>query len=265
MGMALSIPVWLAAGALFWIAYRKPAQAGMTPEARIAALIAAQGPISVAQFMTLALHDPEGRLLRHPRSVRRGGDFITAPEISQMFGEMLGLWLRAGLGTTRAAQKSAAGGTGARARHPDGRHPARRAGGAGIPADLEVVLVEASPALQEMQARKTARTAARRSAWQTHFDDSLADRPLFLLANEFFDALPVRQYVKTERGWCERMVMAQNGELAFALAPVPVPAVRHSRRAAPARPMAASMKPRPPPRRWPKTSPASSPHKAARR
>ena len=43
--------------------------------------------------------------------------------------------------------------------------------------------------------------------WQAHFDDSLTDRPLFLLANEFFDALPIRQYVKTERGWCERMVV----------------------------------------------------------
>jgi SAM-dependent MidA family methyltransferase len=51
----------------------------------------------------------------------------------------------------------------------------------------------------------------------------MADRPLFLLANEFFDAMPVRQYIKTERGWCERMVTALHGELTFALAPVPVP------------------------------------------
>ncbi len=60
-------------------------------------------------------------------------------------------------------------------------------------------------------------------SWQAQFDDSLADRPLFLVANEFFDALPLRQYVKTERGWCERMVTVLNGDLAFALAPVPVP------------------------------------------
>ena len=91
-------------------------------------------------------------------------------------------------------------------------------------AELEVVLVEASPALQEIAGRKTARTSgARYLAGQAHFDDSLADRPLFLLANEFFDALPIRQYVKTERGWCERMVVATNGELDFALAPVPAP------------------------------------------
>jgi SAM-dependent MidA family methyltransferase len=57
------------------------------------------------------------------------------------------------------------------------------------------------------------------------FDGSLDDRPLFLVANEFFDALPLRQYVKTERGWCERMVTQQDGELHFALAPVPAPAM----------------------------------------
>ena len=60
-------------------------------------------------------------------------------------------------------------------------------------------------------------------SWQAQFDDSLSDRPLFLIANEFFDALPVRQYVRAERGWHERMVTALDGELGFALAPVPVP------------------------------------------
>ena len=60
-------------------------------------------------------------------------------------------------------------------------------------------------------------------SWLPQFDDSLADRPLFLVANEFFDALPVRQYVKTPRGWCERMITAKEGELTFALAPVPLP------------------------------------------
>jgi SAM-dependent MidA family methyltransferase len=89
-------------------------------------------------------------------------------------------------------------------------------------ADLEVVLVEASPALQQVQGDKLRGLGADIS-WQAQFDDSLTDRPLFLVANEFFDALPVRQYVKTERGWCERMVTALDGELRFALAPVPAP------------------------------------------
>jgi SAM-dependent MidA family methyltransferase len=89
-------------------------------------------------------------------------------------------------------------------------------------ADLEVVLIEASPALQQVQADKLRGTGADIS-WQAQFDDSLSDRPLFLIANEFFDALPLRQYVKTDRGWCERMVTALNDDLTFALAPVPVP------------------------------------------
>ena len=60
--------------------------------------------------------------------------------------------------------------------------------------------------------------------WRTHFDPSLNDRPLFLLANEFFDALPVNQYVKTERGWCERMVTVDaSSALTFAVSPVAAP------------------------------------------
>jgi NADH dehydrogenase [ubiquinone] 1 alpha subcomplex assembly factor 7 len=99
---------------------------------------------------------------------------------------------------------------------------------------LDVVMIEASPALQQVQAEKLRGLGADLS-WQAQFDDHLGDRPLFLIANEFFDALPVRQYVKTERGWCERMVTVLNGELTFALAPVPVPrtAIPQGREAAP--------------------------------
>ena len=198
--------------------------------ARIAALIAAQGPISVAQFMTLALHDPEAGYYATRDPFGAAGDFITAPEISQMFGEMLGLWCVQAWGDQGQPKNHAAGRAGARARHPDGRRAARRASGAGFLAELEVVLVEASPVLQEMQARKAARTAARRFAGQAHFDDSLADRPLFLIANEFFDALPIRQYVKTERGWCERMVVVQRRRTGFRPGAGARAAVGHSRR-----------------------------------
>jgi len=188
---------------------------------RIAALIAAQGPISVAEFMTLAnsayyaARDPLGR----------SGDFITAPEISQTFGEMLGLWcvqvwhdqgkpkrkrlveLGPGRGTLMADVLRAA------RVMPD------------FLDDLEVVLVEASPVLRKIQG-ETLSAFARGVPlrWMDRFDDTLADAPVFALANEFFDALPIRQLVKTQRGWCERMItLASNGELAFALSPVPAP------------------------------------------
>jgi SAM-dependent MidA family methyltransferase len=194
----------------------------MSLRARIAALIEAQGPMSVAQFMTISLLDPKEGYYAIRDPLGAGGDFVTAPEVSQMFGEMLGLWLVQAwsdqgcpknprlveLGPGRGTLMADILRTAAVA--PD------------FLADLEVVLVEASPALQQVQADKLRGLGADIS-WQAQFDDSLGDRPLFLVANEFFDALPVRQYVKTERGWCERMVTALDGELSFALAPVPAP------------------------------------------
>ena len=85
---------------------------------------------------------------------------------------------------------------------------------------LEIVLVEASPKLRAMQEEKLKGHAAR---WTDRFDSTLGDRPLFLLANEFFDALPIHQYVKTSGGWRERMVTVADGKLDFALSPLPAP------------------------------------------
>jgi NADH dehydrogenase [ubiquinone] 1 alpha subcomplex assembly factor 7 len=203
----------------------------MSLKARIVALIEAQGPISVAQFMTLALHDPQSGYYatRDPF----GADFVTAPEISQMFGEMLGLWC-------------------VQAWHDQGlKHPRLVELGPGrgtlmadmlramqvapeLLDDLDVVMVEASPVLTGIQQARLANCGLT-PRWQAQFDDTLTDRPLLLVANEFFDAMPLRQYVRTERGWCERMVTALNGELTFALAPTPVPptAIPESRQAAP--------------------------------
>ena len=196
-------------------------------EARIAALIAAQGPISVAQYMTLALHDAEGGYYATREPFGAAGDFITAPEISQMFGEMLGLWcvqvwhdqgqpkhkrlveLGPGRGTLMADALRAAKAA-----------PEFLVG-------LEVVLIESSPVLQKAQAEKLPMEKLRDSGvairWAGHFDDSMTDRPLLLLANEFFDALPVRQYVRKEEHWRERMVVLKNERLEFALAPLATP------------------------------------------
>jgi len=183
---------------------------------RIAALIAAQGPISIAQYMTLALHDAQGGYYatRDPL----GADFTTAPEISQMFGELLGLWcvqlwhdqgrpkhcrlveLGPGRGTLMA--------------------DALRAMRVAPSFKPQLVLVESSPVLRAIQQRHLAEFDI---IWKNHFDEQLADAPLFLLANEFFDALPIRQYVKTQKGWHERMVVANEGALSFALAPGTMP------------------------------------------
>ncbi len=184
-------------------------------KSRILRLIAAQGPISVAQYMAMALG--EYYAARDPFGAR--GDFITAPEVSQMFGELIGLWLvqcwrdQGSPAPARLVELGPGRGT----LMADALRAARI-----VPQFLEaveIVLVEASPALARIQREKLSAFGAAR--WLAHFDsDALSDRPLLLIANEFFDALPIRQYVKTGHGWCERMVTAKDGELAFACAPV---------------------------------------------
>jgi len=192
---------------------------------RIAALIAAQGPISIAEYMTLALHDPRDGYYATRDPLGEGGDFITAPEVSQMFGELIGLWV-------------------AQTWHDQGK-PARPRlielgpGRGTLMADalrairlmpefrgeLEVVLVELSPELRKRQeaALKDCGVPVR---WVGSFGMIAEDRPPFVVANEFFDALPIRQYVRQGRGWFERMVTVNTqGALSFALSPVPLPAM----------------------------------------
>jgi len=199
----------------------------MSLKSRLAELIAAQGPISVAQFMTVALLDPKEGYYATRDPFGAGGDFTTGPEISQMFGEMVGLWLVqawADQGCPKNPRLVELG-PGRGTLMADILRTARVA--PELLVDLDVVLIEASPALQEMQADKLRNLnvgiMSADVSWQPQFDDSLTDRPLFLVANEFFDALPMRQYVKTARGWCERMITVKDGELTFALAPVPLP------------------------------------------
>jgi len=189
---------------------------------RVAQLIGMQGPISVSQFMTMALHDPTLGYYATHDPIGAGGDFITAPEISQMFGELLGLWCvqawrdQGSPSPARLVELGPGHGT----LMADALRAARL--DPEFLASIEVVLLEASVGLRKQQATslETARCPVP-VRWVHHLDETLSDRPLFLLANEFFDALPIRQSVLTERGWCERMVVADGqGGLAFAASPV---------------------------------------------
>jgi SAM-dependent MidA family methyltransferase len=199
---------------------------------RIAALIAAQGPISVAQYMTLALHEAEAGYYATRDPFGREGDFITAPEISQMFGEMLGLWCGQAWVDQGCPKntKLVELGPGRGTLMADALRALKRV--PGFLAEVEVVMVEASPTLREIQQERLKHSGAQ-IRWTAHFD--ISDAPLLLLANEFFDALPVRQYVKTARGWCERMVVTKGDGLDFALAPqiTPAAAIPASRASAP--------------------------------
>lgn len=197
----------------------------MTPLGRrIAALIAAEGPISIAEYMTLALHDREAGYYATRDPFGAAGDFITAPEVSQMFGELIGLWLAQvwlDQGKPERPQLVELG-PGRGTLMADALRALKL-----VPefrTELDVVLVETSPALRKDQ-EQTLRDCGAHVRWADSFDSTLAGHSVFLVANEFFDALPIHQYVKTERGWCERMVtLDENGALAFALAPSTIPA-----------------------------------------
>ena len=128
----------------------------------------------------------------------QAGDFITAPEISQMFGELIGMWfadlaLRAGAGE-RVAYVELGPGRGTLA--ADALRAMARAGLA-----PPVHFVETSPVLRARQ-----RAAGPQASWHGDVAGLPGDRPLIVIANEFFDALPIRQYERTARGWRERMV-----------------------------------------------------------
>jgi NADH dehydrogenase [ubiquinone] 1 alpha subcomplex assembly factor 7 len=176
--------------------------------AALAEEIREHGPIPVARYMAEALGNPEHGYYMKQMPIGAAGDFVTAPEVSQMFGELIGLWgaeawrlmgtpapilwveLGPGRGTlSRDAMRVAD--------HVPGF---RRA--------IEVHLVETSPILTCVQ------QSALRGTWHERFEDVPAG-PMLLVANEFFDALPIRQYEKRADGWHERRV-GLNGSDQFA-------------------------------------------------
>jgi SAM-dependent MidA family methyltransferase len=163
------------------------------------------GPITVADYVTRCLHDPQdGYYATRPR-LGAGGDFITAPLVSQMFGELIGLWA---LETWR------------RLGAPDRVHMIEVGPGDGTlmsdalraahvdPAfvqALDLVLIEPSAPLREAQARMLAQGDVE-PRWVRALEAFEPDAPVILIANEVLDCLPARQYVRTEDGWAERRV-----------------------------------------------------------
>jgi NADH dehydrogenase [ubiquinone] 1 alpha subcomplex assembly factor 7 len=191
--------------------------------ARIAQTIAAEGPLSVAQFMTMAALDPQHGYYTTRDPVGAGGDFVTAPEISQVFGELVGLWcVQAWLDQGRPPHARLVElGPGTGSLMDDALRAAKLA--PEFRQAVDVVMVDANPALVARQKERLADVGVS-IAWRVQFDESLSDRPLFLIANEFFDALAIRQFVKASRGWCENMVTVDaDMNLALALSPDPLP------------------------------------------
>jgi len=190
---------------------------GPTPSglrARIQEAIRVNGPMPVSLYMLMCLHDPhDGYYATRPGF---NHDFTTAPETSQVFGELLGLWvahewmrlgspekfwlieLGPGRGTMMADLLRAASSV------------------KGFSAAVQVALVEASPALRKQQAHILARYDIH------HFDElgSVPTGPSIIVANEFLDCLAIRQFVRDGNGWRERQVgLDRDGNLAFGAGP----------------------------------------------
>jgi SAM-dependent MidA family methyltransferase len=198
----------------------------MTPLAGvIARRIAATGPITLADYMAECLLHPEHGYYTTRPVFGRAGDFITAPEMTQAFGEVLGLalaqaWLDQG---APAAVVLAELGPGRGTLMADVLRAARAV--PAFRAALRPVLVEASPRLRAVQAE---RLAGEGVGW-ADAADALPEAPLFVIANEFFDALPVRQFTRMPQGWAETVVgLSPGGVPVRGLAPaLPVAALAH--------------------------------------
>jgi NADH dehydrogenase [ubiquinone] 1 alpha subcomplex assembly factor 7 len=184
-------------------------------------LIKSSGPMPVWRYMELCLLHPQHGYYVSRDPLGREGDFTTAPEVSQMFGELLGLWaasvwkaigqppllrlveLGPGRGTMMADALRAL-----RVLPP-------------LYQSLTVHMVEINPVLREKQ--RSTLSGVRNITWHDTIDD-IVDGPAVIFANEYFDVLPIHQMVKRETGWHERVVdLDANGKLVFAAAAEPTP------------------------------------------
>ena len=170
--------------------------------AEIRERIRREGPISVATYMELCLSHPTLGYYRRARPIGAEGDFVTAPEVSQMFGELIGLWAAAvwqamgAPGRVRLVELGPGRGT----LMADALRAARTVPGFREAIDLH--LVESSGPLRAAQ---RAALAEANPTWHAGLE-SVPPGPLLALANEFFDALPIRQFERAGEGWRERVV-----------------------------------------------------------
>lgn len=184
-----------------------------TLKQRLVAQIAQDGPLTVAQYMTAALHDPEAGYYARHAALGADGDFVTAPEISQMFGELVGLWCVdawAGMGAPSPVALVELGPGGGRMMTDMARvmkvAPAFQQA-------AHITLVETSPVLRQRQAEALSGLPV---SWAAHIGD-VPPGPALIVGNEFLDCMPIRQAVRTQTGWRERLVGVRGDDLVFGL------------------------------------------------
>ncbi len=192
--------------------------------AQLEALIAAQGPIPVSRYMAEALYHPRDGYYMSMLPFGSLGDYITAPEVSQMFGELVGLWCvdswrRLDIPLVESVSRDEPPllielGPGRGTMMADILRTTRRF------TPFQAALIEISPHLRGLQ-----RNALHGLGVEWHDTlEKVPAAPFVLVANELFDALPIHQFVRLRDGWHERMVgRGPDGGLAFVAAPDTVP------------------------------------------
>ena len=183
-------------------------------ERRIASLVEANGPMPVSDYMALCLLDPEHGYYTRRDPFGTDGDFTTAPEVSQMFGELVAAWLAnawRAMGEPRDAIVVEIG-PGRGTLMLDMARTLRRLAPS-LASRLH--LIEASPRLRDVQ-RKWLADGGHSATWHEGIE-TLPKVPTLMVANELFDALPTRQFVAVQGRWRERCIVLRDGKLAFGI------------------------------------------------
>jgi NADH dehydrogenase [ubiquinone] 1 alpha subcomplex assembly factor 7 len=190
-------------------------------QSEIKKLIKSSGPMPVWRYMELCLMHPQHGYYLSRDPLGREGDFTTAPEVSQMFGELLGLWAASvwkAIGSPPVLRLTELG-PGRGTMMADAMRAMRV-----LPPlyqALSIHLVEVNPVLRKKQ--QATLSGSRDVSWHDTIDD-VPDGPAIIFANEYFDVLPIHQAVKRETGWHERIVeVDDSGKLAFGVAAEPIP------------------------------------------
>ncbi|MDC3090695.1 SAM-dependent methyltransferase [Paracoccaceae bacterium] len=185
----------------------------MQIKTKIKDLIKKSGPISLSRYMELCLWDNENGYYASNQVLGGNGDFITSPEISQAFGELIGLWalsfFRQFINKERLCITELGSGRGTLLK--DAIRTICKVTANKI--DLDITILERSERLITLQKENLKNKNVR---WISDIKD-LSSEPQIIIANEFFDALPINQYVKSNDGWYEKKVTTKNGKLCFTL------------------------------------------------
>lgn len=188
---------------------------------QINAQIRASGPMSLSTYMRLCLTHPSLGYYKNADPIGAEGDFITAPEISQMFGEFIGLWVAncwQAMGAPSHFELVELG-PGRGTLMDDALRVIARVDGT-INA-MQLTLVETNATLIDMQKQRLGAHNPRWIKEISELDDN--DTPLIIIANEFFDALPIKQYQKHKGQWHERAIGLRDNVRGWGLAPTPLP------------------------------------------